>query len=82
MTDIENPSSYPLRQPRPLPPGHPPAPGQPPKRAPPRGAAAPPPGDVNTQLRELARLRADGVLDEQEFKHAKAKLLETSGMGY
>ena len=31
--------------------------------------------DVSKELERLAQLRADGVLDEAEFKAAKAKLL-------
>jgi hypothetical protein len=43
-------------------------------------AAAPPPaapagGDMVSKLNELAQLKAQGILSEEEFQAAKAKLL-------
>ncbi|MBG6225884.1 hypothetical protein IWX63_002467 [Arthrobacter sp. CAN_A2] len=38
-------------------------------------AAAEPPRDMITQLRELAALKEDGILTEEEFAAQKAKLL-------
>lgn len=54
----------------------------PPQYAPPQGYAQPEPAapaaggsDVVAQLQQLATLKAQGVLSEQEFEAAKAKLL-------
>ncbi|HZB67383.1 MAG TPA: SHOCT domain-containing protein [Ornithinibacter sp.] len=45
--------------------------------APPPAPAAGPSPDVVSQLRELAQLRDDGILTEEEFAAQKAKLLGT-----
>jgi hypothetical protein len=51
-------------------------PAQPqPMMAPP---AAPPPPDTATQLRQLADLKAQGILTEEEFAAQKAKILAAS----
>lgn len=51
--------------------------GYPPPAYPPQAAAPPPPAgnDLSAQLAELTELRDRGVLTEQEFAAAKAKLL-------
>jgi hypothetical protein len=49
---------------------------QPQQPAPP--PAAPAGGDLMAQLNQLAQLKASGVLSEEEFAAAKAKLLSTS----
>jgi hypothetical protein len=41
----------------------------------PEPSAAAPPPDPTTQLRELAKLRDDGILTEEEFAAEKRKLL-------
>jgi hemolysin activation/secretion protein len=43
--------------------------------APPPPAAAPPEDDLNTKLQQLAALHGQGVLTDEEFSSAKAKLL-------
>lgn len=49
------------------------APAQPPAPAP---AAAPAGGtDMNSKLREIAQLHNDGILNDEEFAQAKAKIL-------
>jgi hypothetical protein len=48
------------------------APPPPPAPAP---AAAPAPKDTVTQLKELAELKAQGILTEDEFNAQKAKIL-------
>jgi hypothetical protein len=53
--------------PQPLPAPSPPAPPPPP--------AAPAGSDLTTQLNQLAQLKAAGVLTDEEFAAAKAKLL-------
>lgn len=42
---------------------------------PPQPAAAPPARDAVTQLKELAELKAQGVLTDAEFASEKAKIL-------
>jgi hypothetical protein len=42
---------------------------------PPAPAAAPAGGDLVTKLNELAQLKAQGVLTDEQFEAAKAKLL-------
>lgn len=42
---------------------------------PPSPAAAAPANDLNSQLTQLAQLHSAGVLNDQEFAQAKAKLL-------
>ncbi|HSO52472.1 MAG TPA: SHOCT domain-containing protein [Actinomycetes bacterium] len=42
---------------------------------PPPVAAPPPPADLVTQLRELAELKDQGILTQQEFDAQKARLL-------
>lgn len=44
---------------------------------PPPPAPAPPQKDVVTQLRELAELKDQGILTEQEFEVQKAKILNS-----
>jgi membrane protein YdbS with pleckstrin-like domain len=51
----------------------PPAPAQPPPAQPAPGPAGVP--STTTELERLARLRADGVLTEEEFQAQKAKIL-------
>ena len=51
-----------------MPPSKPPAPPPPP-------AAAPAGDDLVTKLNELAQLKAQGILSDEEFAAAKAKLL-------
>ena len=52
-----------------------------PQAAPPPPPAAPPPpapaagGDLVSQLKQLGELKSSGVLSDQEFEAAKAKLL-------
>ena len=46
-----------------------------PESAPPAPAAQEPHQDMITQLRELAALKADGILTDEEFAAQKAKLL-------
>ena len=53
----------------------PPPPPPPPPSAPPAQAAAPAGADGMVQLQQLADLRSQGLLDDQEFAAAKAKLL-------
>jgi hypothetical protein len=43
--------------------------------APAAAAAAAPAADTTTQLKELAELKAQGVLTEEEFAAQKAKIL-------
>jgi hypothetical protein len=43
----------------------------------PMAPAAPPPPDTATQLKQLADLKAQGILTEQEFAAQKAKILGT-----
>lgn len=55
-----------------------PEPQQPAAPAPPAAPAAAPPGqDVTSQLAELAQLKAQGALTDEEFQAAKKKLLGT-----
>jgi putative oligomerization/nucleic acid binding protein len=49
---------------------------EPPPPAPPQAAAAPAPDPIE-QLKELAALKQDGVLTEEEFAAQKAKILGT-----
>ena len=50
---------------------------QPPPAGPPPGAAAAPSGDVGGQLAQIASLHESGVLSDDEFEAAKAKVLGT-----
>lgn len=45
------------------------------------GGREPPPGDVGLELARLAYLHAQGVLTEEEFLTAKARLLGTDTTG-
>jgi outer membrane murein-binding lipoprotein Lpp len=49
---------------------------QPAQQAPPPAAAAPAPDPIS-QLKELADLKAQGVLTEQEFEAQKARILNS-----
>jgi membrane protease subunit (stomatin/prohibitin family) len=44
---------------------------------PPAQAAAPPPADLVTQLKELAALKDQGILTQEEFDVQKARILGT-----
>jgi hypothetical protein len=52
-----------------------PPPQYPPPQYPPPQPAAPAGNDLSTQLAQLTKLRDQGVLTDQEFAAAKAKLL-------
>jgi hypothetical protein len=47
------------------------------QQAPPAQAAAPPPADLVTQLKELAALKDQGILTQEEFDVQKARILAT-----
>ena len=47
------------------------------QQAPPAQAAAPPPADLVTQLQQLAALKDQGILTQEEFDVQKARILAT-----
>ena len=46
-----------------------------PQAPPPAAAPAPPPADLVTQLKELAALKDQGILTQEEFDVQKARIL-------